>query len=40
VKTNRVRIVNLDEAALKAASRHGPRRIAVGKSIVARPGAT
>jgi hypothetical protein len=29
-----VRLVNLDEAALKVASRHGLRRIPVGKSIV------
>jgi hypothetical protein len=30
----RVRLVNLDEAALKVASRHGMQRIAVGKSLV------
>jgi hypothetical protein len=34
VKTNRVRLVNQDEAALKVASRHGMEHIAVGKSIV------
>jgi hypothetical protein len=34
VKANRVRLVNQDEAALKVASRHGMRHIAVGKSIV------
>ena len=30
----RVRLVNLDEATLKVASRHGQQRIPVGKSIV------
>jgi hypothetical protein len=30
----RVRLVNVDEAALKVASRHGIRHIAVGKSLV------
>lgn len=30
----RVRLVNVDEAALKVASRHGVRHIAVGKSLV------
>ena len=34
VKANRVRLVNLDEDALKVASRHGVRHVAVGKSIV------
>ena len=34
VKANRVRLVDQDEAALKVASRHGVRHIAVGKSIV------
>ena len=34
VKANRVRLVNQDEAALKVASRHGMRHVAVGKSIV------
>jgi len=34
VKANRVRLVNHDEAALKVASRHGMRHIAVGKSLV------
>jgi photosystem II stability/assembly factor-like uncharacterized protein len=34
VKAGRVRLVDLDEAALKVASRQGMRRIAVGKSIV------
>ena len=34
VKANRVKLVNLDEAALKVASRHGMKHIAVGKSIV------
>ena len=34
VRANRVRLVNLDEAAVKVASRHGARRVAVGKSIV------
>ena len=32
--TGRVRLVNLDEAALKVASRHGMQHIRVGKSIV------
>ena len=30
----RVRLLNLDEAALKVVSRHGARRIPMGKSIV------
>jgi hypothetical protein len=34
IKANRVRLVDQDEAALKVASRHGMRHIAVGKSIV------
>ena len=34
VKANRVRLVNLDEAALKVASRQGTRHIPVGKSTV------
>jgi hypothetical protein len=34
VKASRVRLVDLDEAALKVASRHGLRHIPVGKSIV------
>ena len=34
VKASRVRLVNLDEAALKVASRHAMKHIAVGKSIV------
>jgi hypothetical protein len=34
VKGARVRLVDLDEAALKVASRHGLRRIPVGRSIV------
>jgi hypothetical protein len=34
VKAGRVRLVDLDEATLKVASRHGLRRIPVGKSIV------
>jgi hypothetical protein len=34
VKAGHVRLVNLDEAALKVASRHGMRHIPVGKSIV------
>jgi hypothetical protein len=34
VKANRVRLVNVDEAALKVASRSGMQHIAVGKSIV------
>jgi hypothetical protein len=33
VRANRVRLVNLDEDALKVASRHGVRRIALGKSL-------
>jgi hypothetical protein len=33
VKANRVRLVNMDEAALKVASRHGMQHIAVGKSL-------
>jgi hypothetical protein len=38
VKGGRVRLVDLDEAALKVASRHGLRHIQVGKSIVVRRG--
>lgn len=34
VKASRVKLVDLDEAALKVASRHGMRHIPVGKSIV------
>jgi len=34
VTASRVRLVDLDEAALKVASRHGMRHIPVGKSIV------
>jgi hypothetical protein len=34
VKADRVRLVDLDEAALKVASRHALRHIPVGKSIV------
>jgi hypothetical protein len=34
VKANRLRLVNLDEATLKVASRYGMRHVAVGKSIV------
>ena len=34
VKANRVRLLNLDEAALKVTSRHGVRHVAVGKSLV------
>ena len=34
VKANRVRLLNQDEDALKVTSRHGVKRIAVGKSIV------
>jgi hypothetical protein len=34
VKANRVRLVNLDEDALKVTSRHGVKHVAVGKSIV------
>ena len=34
VKAKQVRLVNQDEAALKVASRHGMKHIAVGKSIV------
>lgn len=30
----RIRLMNLDEAALKVASRHGMRRIPVGKTLV------
>ena len=33
-RLDRVRLVDLDEAALKVASRHGMRHIPVGKSIV------
>ena len=32
--TGRVKLVNMDEAALKVASRHGLRHIAVGRSLV------
>jgi hypothetical protein len=34
VNANRVRLVDLDETTLKVVSRHGMRRIPVGKSIV------
>jgi hypothetical protein len=34
VNANRVKLVNLDEATLKVASRHGMRHIPVGSSIV------
>ena len=34
VKANRVKLVNMDEKALKVASRHGMRHIAMGSSIV------
>jgi hypothetical protein len=34
VKAGRVRLVDLDEGALKVASRHGLRHIPVGKSLV------
>lgn len=34
VKGGRVRLVDLDEAALKVASRHGLRHIQVGKSLM------
>jgi hypothetical protein len=34
VRANRLRLVNLDEDALKVASRHGLRHVAVGKSLV------
>jgi len=34
IKTGRVRLLDLDEAPLKVASRHGLRHIQVGKSIV------
>jgi hypothetical protein len=34
VKASQVRLVNQDEAALKVASRHGVKHIAVGKSLV------
>jgi hypothetical protein len=34
VKANRVKLVNMDEAALKVASRHGMRHIGMGSSIV------
>jgi len=34
VKANRVRLVDLDEAGLKVASRQGMKHVAVGKSIV------
>ena len=37
--TGRVRLLNLDEAALKIASRHGAKRIPVGKSIVVSHGS-
>jgi hypothetical protein len=39
VKADRVRLVDLDEAALKVASRHGLRHIPVGKSIVVSRGS-
>jgi hypothetical protein len=39
VRANRVVLVNLDEAALKVASRHGVKRIAVGKSLAVRRGS-
>ena len=35
----RVRLVNLDEAALKIASRHGTRHITMGKSLVVSRGS-
>jgi hypothetical protein len=38
VKSNRVKLVNQDEAALTVTSRHGVKRIALGKSIVVGPG--
>jgi len=34
VRASRVRLVNLDEDALKVASRHGVTHVAVGKSLV------
>ena len=34
VKASHVRLVNLDEAGLKVASRHGMQHIAVGRAIV------
>jgi hypothetical protein len=34
VKANRVRLLNQDEDALKVTSRHGVKRVAVGKSLV------
>jgi len=34
VKASQVKLVNQDEAALKVASRHGMKHIAVGKSLV------
>jgi hypothetical protein len=34
VQASRVRLVNMDEAALKVASRHGMKHIALGRSIV------
>jgi hypothetical protein len=34
VKANQVKLVDMDEATLKVASRHGVRHIPVGKSIV------
>ena len=39
VKANRVKLVNLDEAALKVRTAQGVRRIAVGHSIVVGHGA-
>jgi hypothetical protein len=39
VKADRVRLVDLDEAALKVASSHGLRHIPVGKSIVVSRGS-
>lgn len=39
VKATRVKLVNQDEAALKVASRHGMKHVAVGKSIVVRRGS-
>jgi hypothetical protein len=34
VKATHLKLVNMDEAALKVASRHGMKHIAVGKSLV------
>ena len=39
VNANRVKLVNYDEAALKVTSRHGMKRIAVGKSALLAPGS-